>query len=274
MLADTENLMLEQHGPLLTVWLNRPQVRNALSAEMVDELIATFGALPDRRDIRIVILRGRGGVFCAGGDLKLFGKVFQGGASRDQIAGFNASLGPLVEAIRNTPQLFLVLIEGAAMAGGLGISCLADVVVTTRDARFALSEVTLGLPPAQIAPLVIRRVGLSEAQRLMLTAQQFDGTEAARLGFAHFVVADAEALECKADQLVKEGLRGAPGAIAKTKQIIAAAERLQGDELVQFAAYGFADCLLSDEAREGLAAFMEKRQPAWVGGQGAAGESS
>ena len=275
MLPEVENLLLEQEGSVLTIWLNRPEVRNALSQEMVDDLIHVLEAVRNQSAIRIVILRGKGGVFCAGGDLKMFKTMFQGqgqaggqgNADRDTIAKFNASMGPLIDAVGKLPQLFIVLVEGAAMAGGLGISCLADVVITTRDASFSLTEVTLGLPPAQITPLVIRRIGASEARRLLLTAERFDGVEAGRLGFAHFVVEDAEALEAKARALIGQCLRGAPGAIAKTKEIIAATERLEGDELVQFAAYAFADCILGTEAREGLSAFTEKRKPQWAAGQ-------
>ena len=138
--------------------------------------------------------------FCAGGDLKMFKTVFQEGADRDDIVRFNADFGRLMKAIQTMPQLFIVLIEGAAMAGGLGLACLADVVVTTRDARYALTEVTLGIPPAQITPVVIKRIGASEARRLLLTAATFDGEEAFNLGFAHFVVDDAAALEKKARQ--------------------------------------------------------------------------
>jgi isohexenylglutaconyl-CoA hydratase len=150
------------------------------------------------------------------------------------------------------------------MAGGLGLSCLADVVVTTADAKYALTEVTLGIPPAQITPVVIKRIGASEARRLLLTASRFDGTEAGRLGFAHFVVDDAAGLDAKAREILRQASKGAPGAIARTKEIINATTQLDGDELVQFAAERFADCMLGDEAREGLAAFAEKRQPSWA----------
>lgn len=176
---------------------------------------------------------------------------------------FNADFGRLMRAVQALPQLFIVLIEGAAMAGGLGLSCLADVVVTTRDARYALSEVTLGIPPAQITPVVMQRIGASQARRLLLTAAVFDGAEAGALGFAHFVVDDAAALEARAQELLAQARRGSPGAIAATKAIINESSRLQGDELVQFAAERFADCMLGDEAREGLAAFAEKRSPSW-----------
>ena len=265
MLPEVSNILLEQKGDTLTIWFNRPEVRNALSADVADDLATTFESLPDETAVRFVILRGMGGVFCAGGDLKMFKTVFQGGAEREDIVRFNAEFGRLMKAIEAMPQLFVVLIEGAAMAGGLGLSCLADVVVTTRNARYALTEVTLGIPPAQITPVVIRRIGASEARRLLLTAAAFDGEEAGKLGFAHFVVEDAAALEEKAGEILAQGRRGSPGAIAATKAIIEATSRLDQDALVQFAAERFADCLLGEEAREGLAAFSEKRQPRWSG---------
>ena len=259
MLPDVENILLEQDGATLTIWFNRPEVRNALSQAVADDLAATLEALPAESSIRFVILRGKGGVFCAGGDLKMFKTVFQGGADRDEIVRFNADFGRLMKAIHALPQLLVVLIEGAAMAGGLGLSCLADVVVTTADAKFALTEVTLGIPPAQITPVVIKRIGASEARRLLLTAARFDGREAARLGFAHFVEDDAQAMEARAQAILKQAASG-----ARTKEIINATSQLDGDELVQFAAERFADCMLGDEAREGLAAFAEKRKPSWA----------
>ena len=162
MLPTVENLILDQEGDVLTIWFNRPEVRNALSQAMADELAAVLEALPSQSDIRFVLLRGKGGAFCAGGDLKLFKTVFQGGdTNRDDIVRFNADFGRLLRAVDALPQLFVVLIEGFAMAGGLGLSCIADVVITTEDARFSLTEVTLGIPPAQITPVVIRRIGAS-----------------------------------------------------------------------------------------------------------------
>jgi isohexenylglutaconyl-CoA hydratase len=263
MLPSVDNLLLERDEDTLTIWFNRPEARNALTAAVTDDLAAVLEALPRERAIRFVILRGKGGVFCAGGDLKAFQAAFQGGASRDSVVAANAEFGRLMKAIHALPQLFVVLIEGAALAGGLGLACLADVSIATADARFALTEVTLGLPPAQITPVIIRRIGVSQARRLLLTAARFDGNEAQRLGFVHFVVADADALEDTAQQLLAESRRAAPGALASTKQIINASAELDGDALVHFAAERFADCMLGDEAREGLAAFAEKRKPAW-----------
>ena len=263
MLPNVNHILLQQDADTLTIWFNRPEVRNALSAEVADDLARVLEALPGEADIRFVILRGKGGVFCAGGDLKMFKTVFQGESSREDIVRFNADFGRLMKAIHTLPQLFIVLIEGAAMAGGLGLSCLADVVVTTADARYALSEVTLGIPPAQITPVVIKRIGESEARRLLLTAASFDGEEAGRLGFAHFVVDDTAALDARAAEVLDQARRGAPAAIAATKKIINATAQLDGDALVRFAAEQFADCMLGDEAKEGLSAFAEKRRPEW-----------
>jgi isohexenylglutaconyl-CoA hydratase len=157
-----------------------------------------------------------------------------------------------------------VLVEGAALAGGLGMACCADVVVVTRDAQFALTETTLGIPPAQIAPIVAARLGLPTARRLMLTAARFTGDEAARLGLADFVAADPGELDRFEHETRAQVRRCAPGANATTKEILLAARTLQGDALRQFAAESFARCVVGAEGREGLQAFVEKRQPSWA----------
>ena len=262
MLPSVQHLLLEEQEDTLTIWFNRPEARNALSSAMAEELNAVLEALPTTA-FRFVVLRGKGGAFCSGGDLKMFRDVFQNGMPREDIVAFNAAFGRTLKAIRGLPQLFVVAIEGFAMAGGLGIACLADVVVTTADAAFALTEVTLGIPPAQITPVVIQRVGASEARRLLLTAQRFDGTEAQRLGFAHFVEADKTALDARVATVLKDARRGAPGAIALTKEIINACPELDEQDLVMFAAERFADAMLGDEAKEGMRAFAEKRPTQW-----------
>ncbi len=265
MLPAVDNLLLERDTDTLTIWFNRPDVRNALPTAVADDSPSCSRRCPQVDDIRFVILRGKGGVFCAGGDLKMFKTVFQGGSRRDDIVRFNADFGRLMKAVQAMPQLFLVVIEGAAMAGGLGLACLADVTIASRDARFALTEVTLGIPPAQITPVVIRRIGRPRPRRLLLTAARFDGAEAQRLGLVHFAEDDSAALEARAATILQQARAGAPGAIAATKRIINACARLEGDDLVRFAAEQFADCMLGDEAREGLAAFAEKRKPSWNG---------
>lgn len=263
MLPEVETLQLEPDNDALTIWFNRPESRNALSREMSEDLNAVLEALPDS-PYRFVVLRGRGGTFCAGGDLKMFRNVFQAGMARDDIVGFSADFGRTLAAIRALPQLFVVVIEGAAMAGGLGIACLADVVMSTCDARFALTEVTLGIPPAQITPLVMERIGVSQARRLLLTAQRFDGTEALDLGMVHYAEPDTQALEKRLATVLDDARRTAPGAVALTKQVIDSVAVHDERARVQYAAERFADAMLGDEAREGMRAFAEKRPAQWA----------
>jgi len=157
-----------------------------------------------------------------------------------------------------------MLVEGAAIGGGLGLLCAADIVAVTESAQFAMTETTLGIPPAQIAPYVARRIGLPVARRLMLTAARFDGAQAGRLGLADEVVDSAQALADAEQRVRAQVLRCAPGANAVTKEILLRATRLDDEALRQFAADRFAACMLSEEGREGVAAFIEKRKPKWV----------
>lgn len=248
----------------LTIRLNRPEARNALSAEMVDDLLVLLNQTADDRLIRGVTLRGNGGTFCAGGDLKGFKSGLQAQSDLAAIEAASKQAGELFHRINTLPQVVVILVEGAAMAGGLGMVCAADVVAVTSDARFALTEVTLGIPPAQIAPYVVARLGLATARRLMLTAARFDGVEAGRVGLADYVVSTASALDQVEAEIRKSVQKCAPSANAVTKDILLAAQTLSADQMRDYAAKGFAKCLAGDEGREGIAAFLEKRKPAWA----------
>lgn len=264
-LPTTQALLLERDGSVLTIWLNRPEAKNALSAEMVEELDAVLTAVRDDRSLRTLVLRGKGGVFCAGGDIKGFKSGLQGGApDPDEVARGNRRFGDIMIALNEQPQTVIVLVEGAAIGGGLGLACVGDITLVTADARFRFSETSLGIPPAQIAPFVTERVGLTNARRLMLTGARFKGEEAVRLGIAHNVAADADELEAKCAEVLRQIAYCAPGANATTKQIIFAATRLPRAEAQDFAARGFAECMLGEEGREGVTAFIEKRAPAWA----------
>lgn len=263
-LPETTSLLLEQDDGWLTIWFNTPENRNALSQELTAELRAVLGAVRDDRTIRGITLRGKGGVFCAGGDLKGFRANYQGGEqSADDVAASSRAGGEMFDQINEMPQVVVILVEGAAMAGGLGMVCTADVVAVTRDAKFAMTETTLGIPPAQIAPFVVQRLGLSTARRLMLTAARFDGAEAGRLGLADWVVDDAAGLDTVEAEVKAQVRRCAPGANAVTKDIVLATRHLDRNAMLDHAARGFAGCMLSDEGREGVASFLEKRRPSW-----------
>jgi isohexenylglutaconyl-CoA hydratase len=262
-LPETQRIALDLSNGWLTIWLNRPESRNALNAEMIEELFAVLQAVHDDRSVRGITFRGKGGIFCAGGDIRGFKTIFQGRGDIDEVAAANRRGGELFNLVNRMPQVVVMLIEGAAIAGGLGMVCAGDVVIVTADAKFALTETSLGIPPAQIAPLVVSRLGLSAARRIMLTAERFDGREAGRLGLADRVVADAAALDSAEAQVRQQVRRCAPGANAATKEILLAAGRLDTAEMIRFAGKCFARCMLSDEGVEGVSAFIEKRRPGW-----------
>lgn len=264
-LPETEHLLLEPADGWLRIWFNRPEARNALSEALVTELAGVLDVVAADRKTRGITLRGKGDVFCAGGDLKAFKTVFQGGEhDAAAIAAANRAGGELFGRINTMPQVVLMLVDGAAMAGGLGIACTGDIVAVTENAKFALTETTLGIPPAQIAPFIVQRLGLNAARRLMLTAARFDGNEAARLGLADVVVADAAGLD-KVEANVREQVkRCAPGANAITKELVLAASILERDAMIDKAGQAFAHCILGAEGREGIAAFLEKRKPKWA----------
>lgn len=267
-LPATQKLVLEEDDGWLTIWFNSPENRNALSSELTAELRAVLAAVRDDRTVRGITFRGKGGVFCAGGDLKGFRTGLQGsGSGHADVMASSRAGGEMFAEIDTLPQVVVMLVEGAAMAGGLGMVCCGDVVAVTRDAKFALTETTLGIAPAQIAPYVVQRLGLTTSRRLMLTAARFDGEEAGRIGLADHVAEDAAGLDAYEQEIRRQVTRCAPGANAITKEIVLAAPRLDREAMIDFAAEGFARCMLSDEGREGIGAFVEKRKPVWANAQ-------
>ncbi|MCB1364132.1 MAG: enoyl-CoA hydratase/isomerase family protein [Rhodobacteraceae bacterium] len=248
----------------LTIWLNRPESRNALSDDMSAALMQCFADLRADRTMRGVTIRGKGGTFCAGGDLKGFKAMAAGGQTVADVATMSRRAGDLFQAVHTLPQVVVVLIEGAAMAGGLGLACAADVVAGTRDAKFALTETMIGIPPAQIAPHVVRRVGPIAARRIMLTGARFEGEAAHGYGILDHLCDDAAGLDAFEEGIRRGVMRCAPGANAVTKEILSAAEHMAPEALMDFAARGFAECLVGEEGREGVASFLEKRKPVWA----------
>lgn len=262
--AKYDTLIVSRAANWLTIELNRPKTRNALSNEMVDDLILVLAQTARDSSLRGVTFQGRGGVFCAGGDLKGFKSDLQSDKAIGEVKAASIKAGLLFERIATLPQVVLMLVDGAAMAGGLGMVCAGDIVAVTAKAKFALTEVTLGIPPAQIAPFVVARLGLPRAKRLMLTAARFDGAEAMEIGLADYVVADAAGFEQVEAEVQAAVRRAAPGANAITKNIALATQFLPPNKLRDLAAEGFAKAITGSEGREGIAAFLEKRKPNWA----------
>lgn len=260
-----EALLVRQQGSRLYVTLNRPEAKNALNPTMINELGSVFDVLKTRQDIKSVVLRGSNGVFCAGADLKNMAKMEPKVAGeKDPIATWNRNYGTFLEKVTNSPQVVIAAIEGHALAGGFGLACCTDVAICTENASFAMTETSLGILPAQIAPFVAMRIGISQTRHLTLTAARFKGAEAVRLGIGHYLVKDGAELDAKLEEILKQVDKCAPLANAATKEVVLAVARMPLSQVLDFAADKFAEALRGPEAPEGLKAFAEKRPPKWA----------
>lgn len=278
-LTDTINAMnlvaanAKQTGATLQITLNRPEARNAMSLQMVSELRQVLQAAeatagqPDA--VRVVVLRGAGGHFCAGADLKDMAaarmrQVEDGsGPELDPIAKVNAEFGALCVAYANTPLAVVAVLEGTVMGGGFGLACVADVAIATETASFRLPETSLGVVPAQIAPFLVERLGYSQAKRLAVTGGRLDAAAALHLGLVHEVTGSAT-VQTVLGRVLADILACAPGALAATKALMARARLEAPQSLVQDAAAIFSRAAMGSEGLEGMTAFIQKRKPQWA----------
>lgn len=265
-LPEFPTLLLRLDGGVLHVTLNRPGRKNALSPQMMDDLLEVFTWVPAVVKPRAVVLRGAGGTFCAGADIKEMSKQRAADPSNPKrsIALGNRRFGDVLSAAAAVPAPLLAIAEGAVLGGGFGLVCVSDIAFALPSARFGLPETGLGVIPAQIAPFVVKRVGMVQARRLMLTGARFDSTEALRLGMIHETCADEAALEASLNRTLTDIRRCAPGANAATKQLLRRVETSELETALDIAAQVFAAAQLGPEAREGTKAFLEKRAPEWA----------
>lgn len=263
----TETLQLREDGFVLHVTLNRPEARNAMSLQMTQELRAVFSAIENSESVRAVVLRGAGGHFCAGGDIKdMAGARLRAMESGNDEAytELNRAFGHLIAQVNQAPQVVVAVLEGAVMGGGFGLACVSDVAIAHGDAKFALPETGLGVIPAQIAPFVVQRVGLTQARRLALTGARIDGSEAARLGIAHFVAADSAETDALLAATLAQVKKCAPQANRATKALLHRVGEEPLDELLDDAAKQFARAVAGPEGAEGTMAFVQKRPAHWA----------
>ena len=265
-LPETKNLLLALDGGVLRMTFNRPDSRNALSVALLADIVAVFDAIRDSRDVRAVVMRGAGGNFCAGGDIKDMAAVrmAQPQAGEDAAAAYNRKFGAFLRKVNEAPQATIAICEGAVLGGGFGLACVADVAFAHADASFGLPETGLGIIPAQIAPFVVQRIGLSEARRLGVCGGRFKGEEAKRLGIVHETFRDDAGLDALLADTLKQIIRCAPNANAVTKEIMLKVGTQELDPLLDYAAKRFSEAVRGPEGAEGTAAFIEKRLPKWA----------
>ncbi|ROM39227.1 enoyl-CoA hydratase [Pseudomonas poae] len=248
-------LLLEAHHGVLHITLNRPECRNAMSLEMVNELRTVLAGLDSQ--VRALVISGTGGHFCAGADVK---DMIHAG---DRLQALNRAFGTLLQEVEAVPQVVIVVLQGAVLGGGFGLACVSDIAMADHQAQFGLPETSLGLLPAQIAPFVVKRIGLTQARRLALTAARFDGVEAERLGVVHFVETDSQALAQRLDEVLEQVLKCAPGANGRTKALLLASVDEPLKHVLDRGAQWFAEAATGVEGLEGTQAFIQKRKPGW-----------
>jgi len=261
-LPTCQTLLLNLGAGVLHLTLNRPDSRNAMSLAMVGELRAVLASLRDDLSVRAIVLRGAGGHFCAGGDIKDMAVARAVGS--DAYRELNRAFGSLLEEAQHTPQVLIAVLQGAVLGGGFGLACVSDIAICQQDAKFGLPETSLGILPAQIAPFVVGRIGLTQTRRLALTAARFDGAEAEHLGLVHFSEPDDEAIAARLQQVLSQVRQCAPQANAATKALLLATASEALGPLLDSAAEQFAAAVTGAEGVEGTLAFVQKRKPSWA----------
>ena len=257
-----ETIEIEIGQGIGIIWLNRPEVRNAFNETMIAELVAAFAELEANAEVRVVTLAGRGKVFCAGADLNWMKRMAEVDFEENRKDAL--TFGVMLNRLHTLKKPTVARLHGAAFAGGMGLAAACDIAVASADMEFCLSEVRLGLTPATIGPYVLAAMGERAAHRYFLTAERFTAAEAYRIGFVQEITQPHE-LDATVNAILGHLVQGAPGAHAATKDLIRAIVHrpidaaLMGDMAARIAA-----ARASDEGREGVRSFLEKRPPSWL----------
>lgn len=255
-------LQLEHRDQVAYIWLNRPELHNAFNTQVIEELHHCFTQLNERDDVRVVILAGRGKSFSAGADLNWMKHAGQ--ASQAENEADALKLATMLHSLATLKQPTIARVHGIAFGGGMGLASACDICIASTDAKFATSEVRLGLAPSTISPYVIRAIGVRQASRYFLTAERISAEQALNIGLAHEIAA-ADELDHKVDEIVQVLLLGGPEAQTASKQLIQLVDQKQlTQELLLQTAQHIAHVRQGSEAKEGLNAFLNKQSPTWI----------
>lgn len=261
-MSDSLSTSIDTRG-VATVTMTRPQVHNAFNDALIEALTHNFTILGEDENVRIVILEGKGPSFSAGADLDWMKQAAD--YTEMQNHADARRLSQMLHQVNCCPKPVLALVQGAALGGGAGLVACADIAIALRNTKFGFSEVRLGLTPATISPYVLAKIGESAARRYFLTGERFDAATACDMGLVHETVGSDADLITARDRIIKHLLAGAPGAQGHVKDLISSVNARPIDaELREDTAARIAARRVSDEGREGLAAFFEKRNANWV----------
>lgn len=255
-------LQLEHRDQVAYIWLNRPELHNAFNTQVIEELHHCFTQFNERDDVRVVILAGRGKSFSAGADLNWMKHAGQ--ASQVENEADALKLATMLHSLATLKQPTIARVHGIAFGGGMGLASACDICIASTDAKFATSEVRLGLAPSTISPYVIRAIGVRQASRYFLTAERISAEQALNIGLAHEIAA-ADELDHKVDEIVQALLLGGPEAQTASKQLIQLVDQKHlTQELLLQTAQHIAHVRQGSEAKEGLNAFLNKQSPTWI----------
>ena len=259
---DFKTIKVQLGESMAWVNLDRPEVRNALNAELIRELTEVFDWLNSRDDIRVIILKGNGKAFCAGADLAYMKDM--AGYSYNQNIADAERLSKLFQTIWFCDKAVIVNVHGACIGGANGIIATADIVIAERETKFAFSEVRLGITPATISPFVVNKIGIAAAKELMLTGRRFTADEAKTFGLVTVVVDEAELVDVER-QYIEHFMHASPDAVAECKNLLrmvsGTADRY--NPVFMQTSVAIANQRVSKAGQEGMAAFFEKRKPEW-----------
>ena len=259
---DSVRLQTTPEG-VAVVLINRPARKNAFDVRTIEALQEVFDTLAGAEGVRIVFLRGAGGVFSSGADIDWMREAASKSEEDNRADAYE--LARMLKALASLPMLTVALVEGAAFGGGAGLVAACDMAVATADVVFAFSEVRIGLTPATISPYVVQAIGARNARRLFATGERFGAGEALRIGLIDKVVGDAAGLVAAQENLAAEIMACAPGAVEEAKRLVDhVAERPIDKALMEETARRIAVQRASKEGQEGLAAYLERRKPGWA----------
>jgi len=263
-MTDSLITQLDENGTA-TVILNRPDVHNAFDPELVERLNDVLDDIATAKDVRAVLLAGAGDNFCAGADIAHM--KASAAYPRRRSVDLAHRMALLFQKLDALPKPTIALVRGAVRGGGCGLVAACDIAIASRFATFRLTEVKLGIIPAVISPYVVRAMGERYARRYMLTGEELDAGAAYRVGLVHDIVEEDDLIP-RASELLEQLHSSGPHAMAAVKQLVPLVARTPiGDRLTQATAELIADIRATPEAQEGLAAFLDKRKPAWVEGR-------
>jgi methylglutaconyl-CoA hydratase len=249
---------------IATVTINRPDKRNALDALTIEGLTEAFETLHGADHVRLVFLRGAGPAFCAGGDFDWTAQATQ--LTEDDNRADAMTLAHMVKRLFDIPAVTIALVHGPAFGGGAGLVAACDYAVVVKSAQFAFSEVKAGLTPSVVAPYIVDAIGPRAARALFVTGRTFDAEEALRIGLVHEVAGDLRGLEAAATRLAQEVMAAGPEAVQEARRLVFEVWGRPIDHgLMEHTAKSLAGRRVSEEAREGIAAFQARRKPSWAG---------